>query len=100
MPVSPFEECVVEAQAILIMANSALSIFMLVFLMILMLYFYKKIESFLPTLILFLFSIIFGMTAFSVAYIPFTPWIQIFFMLYQTIFFYLKIEGKKFKNLW
>ena len=97
---NPFPECVCEAEAILIIGNSVLSIFMLIFLMILMLYFYMKVKRFLPTLILFLFSIIFGMTSFNVAYIPFTPWAQIFFMLYQTIFFYLKIDEKGFKNLW
>jgi len=73
---------------------------MLVFLMILMMYFYTKIDKFLPVLITFLFSIIFGMTSFEAAYIPFTPWAEIFFMLFQTVFFYLKIDEKGFKKLW
>ena len=97
---NPFPDIICECEAILIVANSALTVFMMVFLMVLMLYFYMKINKFLPILVIFLFSIVFGMTSFVVAYIPFTPYIQIFFMLFHTIFFYLKIDEKGFKNLW
>jgi len=100
MPVNPFPDCESEAEAILIIGNMFGTIFMVVFLMVLMLYFYTKIANLLPTLMLFLFSIVFGMTSFGVAYIPFTPYIQIFFMLFQTILFYLKIDEKGLKKLW
>jgi len=59
-------------------------------LMVLTLYFYLKIKSFLPILIVFLFSIVIGTSSLGGAFIPFTPWFQIFFVLFQTIFFALK----------
>ena len=96
---NPFPDCVCEAEAIIIIGYLFGTIIFMLFFMGLMLYFYKNIEKFLPTLLLFLFSIIFGMVSFGGSYLPFTPFIQIFFMLFQTVFFYLKIDEKEFK-LW
>jgi hypothetical protein len=97
---NPFPDCVCEAEAMLIIGYLVMSIVFMLFLMILMIYFYVKIERFLPVLLIFLFSIVIGMVSFSGSYLPFTPFIQIFFMLFQTIIFYLKIDENDFKNIW
>lgn len=97
---NPFPDCICEAEAIIIIGYLIASIILMVLLMILMIYFYVKIRRFLPVLIIFLFSIVIGMVSFSCSYLPFTPYFQIFFMLFQTILFYLKIEENGIKNLW
>ena len=97
MPLLPFEDCTLEAQAIIRMSYVGFSIFILVLLMILMIYLYQKVRKFLPELVVFLFSIVIGMLSISSLGIPYTPWIQIFFILIQGIFFYLAVErGDRF----
>jgi hypothetical protein len=97
---NPFPDCVCEAEALLIIGYLFASIVFMVFLMVLMIYLYVKIDRFLPLLVIFLFSIIIGMVSFSGSYLPFTPFIQLFFILFQTIIFYLFIEKKDFKRIW
>jgi hypothetical protein len=97
---NPFPDCVCEAEALLIIGYLFASIVFMVFLMVLMIYLYVKIDRFLPLLVVFLFSIIIGMVSFSGSYLPFTPFIQLFFILFQTIIFYLFIEKKDFKRIW
>jgi len=88
MPKPPVCEC--EAEAIILTGWLLMSILMLVFLMVLMLFMYysKKRSEFTPILIIFLFSIILGIGTISIQ-LPLTPYFQIFFMLFQTIFFVL-----------
>jgi len=57
-------------------------------LMILTLFLYFKTREFISILLVFLFSIILGISSFSIQ-LPFTPWFQIFFVLFQSIFFVL-----------
>lgn len=49
----------------------------------------NTIEKFLIILTVFLFSIIIGTTAIVEFAIPFSPYLQLFFLLFQTIFFIL-----------
>ena len=100
MPANPFPDCVCEAEAMLIIGYMIGTIILMLFLIVLMLYFYKSISNLLPTLVLFLFSIVFGMLSFSGSFLPFTPYIQLLFILIQTVFFYMKIDEKGWKNLW
>lgn len=88
MPKPPVCEC--EAEAIILSAWIFISISMLVFLMVLMLFMYysKKRIEFIPILIIFLFSLIMGINSLSIDF-PLTPYFQLFFMLFQTIFFVL-----------
>lgn len=69
------------------------SIFILVFLIVLMWYFFTKYRSnqvkFLIVLVIFLFSIVIGVSSITSFSIPFSPWFQLFFLLIQTIFFIL-----------
>jgi hypothetical protein len=89
-------DCECEADAIVIIGNMFGVIIIMIFLMVLSIYFYKSIDKFLPNLVLFLFSIVIGMTSFG-SYIPCMPFTQIGFMMNQTIFFYLKLEEGEFK---
>lgn len=62
------------------------SVLIILVLIILMIYMYASKRYFVPILIVYLFSLIFAMTSFDFG-IPFSPYIQIFFMLLQTGFF-------------
>ena len=87
LQVNPFPECESEAQAIILMSFMFASILILIFLMLSMLYLYKKYkEKFELIVSVFLFSLIIGIDSLSYT-IPFTPYIQLFFLLFQTIFF-------------
>ena len=66
-----------------------LSVAVMLFLMMLTIACYMKWRYFLVMITLFLFSIVIGMISIAEASIPFTPWFQIFFMVFETIFFYL-----------
>ena len=76
-----------------------LTVFILVILMFFMAYMYIRVRSFTVTTIIFLFSLIFGYMAFGFTEIPFSPYIQIFFMVFQLVFFILDslqtFRGKK-----
>lgn len=67
-----------------------LSILILFGLIFLMLYLYVKTEDYEPILIVFLFSLIIGTMSLPIINFPFTPWFQIFFLLFQTVLFLLK----------
>jgi len=88
MPKPPVCEC--EADAIILSTWIIVSLLILVFLigLTLFLYYSKKRIEFVPILIVFLFSIIIGIGSFSIQ-LPLTPYFQIFFILFQTIFFVL-----------
>jgi len=81
--------CESEIEAIILIGWMFASLLILVLLILLMLYLYTK-EEFEPILIVFLFSLFIGIMSLSLVNIPFTPWFQIFFMLFQTIMFFLK----------
>lgn len=90
---NPFPTCDCEAQAIILMSVMFASIFVLVFLIVLMWYFHTKYKAnqmkFLIVLVIFLFSIVIGVSSLTYFSIPFSPYFQLFFMLIQTIFFIL-----------
>ena len=87
----PFPDPTHAGQEIEFVGVMFASILMLVIMMILMIYAYKKIRKFLPVLIIFLFSIVIGLSAMSILGFPFTPWFQLFFILFQTIIFYYSV---------
>lgn len=66
--------------------NAILSVFFIIALIGLMLLCYLKIRIPLVILFIFLFSLIIGILFLSVENIPFTPYIQLFFLFFQTIF--------------
>lgn len=70
-----------------------LSLFILFMLMILMIILYLKMRVFLIVLVLFLFSLVIGMSSIQEGAIPFSPYIQIFFLLFQTTIFFIVSMG-------
>ena len=64
-----------------------MSFFAILFLFALMLFCYIKIRVFLVILVIYLFSLVIGITAFNESVIPFTPFLQIFFLVFQSIIF-------------
>lgn len=65
--------------------NAMLSVFFIIALIGLMIICYLKIRILLVILLIFLFSLIIGIMFLSIENIPFTPYIQIFFIFFQSI---------------
>ena len=87
-PVDPFPDPVHAGQEIENIGLMFGAIAILIILVILMIYLYSKRME-LPIVVVFGFSIIFGIASFPFG-IPFTPYFQIFFMLFQGSFFIMK----------
>ena len=89
------QDTTIIIKTIILTSYMGFSIFVLILLIVFMVYLYLRIKKTLPILVVFLFSLIIGVLSIS-SRIPFTPFTQIFFTLFQTIFFYLHVN-KKFK---
>jgi len=71
--------------------------FLLIFLMILMLVFYAKFQILPLVIVLYLFSVVIGVLSLQKGDIPFSPYFQSFFLLFQSVLFILTIiDYKKF----
>lgn len=86
IPIEP----ICKAESIILMSFMFGIISIMLFLIILMLFLYKKIDKFLPTLILFLFSLIIGVSSIAIVNLPFIPYFSLFFILFQTSIFIIK----------
>jgi len=64
-----------------------LTIFILIILMAVMLIVYLKIENWMITLVILLFSLVIGALSMTIGDIPFSPYFQIFFIVFQAIIF-------------
>ena len=64
-----------------------LSVFILFLIMFITIILFLKIRIFLVILVVFLFSLVIGISALSETSIPFSPYLQIFFLLHQSIIF-------------
>ena len=77
-----------------------MSIILMGILMVLMIYFYSKLRVFLIVLTVFIFSLIFGVNALFITLFPFTPYLQLFFITFQSaIFFKTSLDLNK-KKWW
>ena len=66
-----------------------MTFFGIIFLFALMIFCFLKLRIFVLILAIYLFSLIIGFNSFSESVIPFTPYLQIFFLVFQTIMFLL-----------
>lgn len=66
-----------------------LSFFLMIFLMLIMLYLFLKYRIWYLILVIELFSLIIGINALGVEGIPFTPYFQILFLIFQTFIFFI-----------
>lgn len=64
-----------------------MSLLFIVFLTMLMVFCYLRMRVFVLMLIIFVFSLIIGVNSMSETIIPFTPYLQLFFLLFQTTLF-------------
>ena len=71
--------------------NTILSLFTLFTLIVIMLILYFKVRIFLLILNIFLFSLVFGAISMLQFDIPFSPYLQTFFLLFQTTFFIMTV---------
>ncbi len=86
----PFEPTVIEAEAITNLGFMFAEILILLIFMVLMIYLYRKAEFDLPIIIVYLFSLVIGMEAISHLHTHFSPFLEIFFLLFQTSLFLMK----------
>jgi len=88
----PFEPTEFEAIAITNVGFMFAEILTLIFLMVLMVYLYRKmIKEYLPIVIVFLFSLLIGIEAITHFHTHFSPFLELFFMFFQLSFFLLKV---------
>lgn len=74
------------------------TVFILIFMIILMSLVFAKFQIFLLALVIELFSLFFGVYSLSIA-IPLAPFFQIFFLTYQaTLFFLISSKAYKYKR--
>jgi len=66
-----------------------MTFFAILFLFMLMIFCYLKIRVFVVILGIYLFSLVIGIIAFNESVIPFTPFLQIFFLIFQSLIFIL-----------
>jgi len=96
---SPFEPTNIEAVAI---TNIGLMFahFILIFvLIILMIYFSKRIKYYTVIIVIYLFSLIIGFESLAHPHIPFTPMFELFFIIFQTsIFIHIALDYIEFKK--
>ena len=63
--------------------SPVIEVFLLIFLLCLQVYFLKKKHVIVLVIIVLLFSLIIGVVSIANYSLPFTPWIQLFFILFQ-----------------
>ena len=66
-----------------------MTLFAIIFLFMLMIFCYLKVRIFIVILVIYIFSLVIGLSALNESIIPFTPYLQIFFLLFQSVFFIL-----------
>lgn len=79
--------CIIRFIRVYNTPDLVLSISILFLLMVLMLIFYLKVRIFLIIGTIFLFSLIIGMVSISKFMLPFSPYIQLLFLTFQSVFF-------------
>lgn len=87
----PFEPTEIEAIAIVNIGLMYAHILTLMIFMFLMIYSYKKIKDILPIIVIYMFSLIFGMEGFIHGHIltEFSPMLEVFFLIFQSTMFLL-----------
>lgn len=67
--------------------NPILSVIILLILLAIMVLLYLKLRVFLAILVVYCFSLIIGMNSISMGDIPFSPYFQTFFLVFQSVIF-------------
>lgn len=86
-PGNPFPPSVLESDAILNIGLMFGHILLLLVLLILMIYYSKRTKYYITIIVIYLFSLIIGFESFLHIHTPFSPMIEIFFVLFHTTLF-------------
>lgn len=86
-PGSPFPPTIIEAEAVIAVGVMFAHIFIIVLMMILMIYYSKKVRNYPTIIIIYLFSLIIGFESFLHLHTPFSPMIEIFLVIFNTSLF-------------
>ena len=86
----PIPSTIIEAEAIISIGLMFADILIIFFLLMLMIYLFKKVESNLPIIVVYFFSILMGLESLSHFHTHFSPTIEIFFLIFQTSIFIMK----------
>lgn len=95
---NPFEPTDIEAIAITNVGLMFAHILILLVLIILMIYSYRNLKDILPVIVIYGFSLIIGMESLSHIHTPFSPMIEIFFLVFQSTIFLLSAMNLFQKN--
>lgn len=90
-PVDPFPDPVHAGQEIEFIGILAMSVVLIIFLICLMIFCYFKFRKVLPAIAILGFSFLIGMEFLISNFIPLTPYIPIFFIVFQTIMFLMVV---------
>ena len=88
----PFPEPT-EVESVAVFVHVAI----LFFLIILIIYCYQKIDDYLPVIAIYSFSLIIGFESFAHPHAPFSPWLETFFLVFQTTIFIITAM-EEFRN--
>lgn len=86
---NPFEPTEIEAVAIMNVGLMTVHLFIIVILMLLLIYSFRTLKDYLMIIIVYSFSLYFGMNGMTHPHIPFSPMFEIFFLVFQTGIFIL-----------
>jgi len=101
----PFEPTVIEAIAITNIGFMIADILIFVIFIILMIYFSKRLEYYPSIITIYLFSMIIGFEGLAHQHTHFSPYLELFFILFQSSIFikiaidYYIIENKKRRGI-
>lgn len=84
---NPFEPTDIDAIAITNVGLMFAHILILILLMVLIIYCYRNFKEYLITIVVYSFSLWIGMDSLTHWHTPFSPLIEIFFILFQTAIF-------------
>lgn len=87
LQVDPFPPTDIEAIAITNIGLMFAHIFILMFFIILMIYCMNKFKDYLTVLTVYSFALIIGMESLTHIHTPFSPMLEIFFLVFQTVLF-------------
>lgn len=91
---------ILEAEAMVFVAFLFIH-FLIIFVLIGLMLYLRKFDDYIPILITYLFSLVIGMISFEHSHPPFSPYFEIFFLIFQTglfITYVLKFYEIKIKR--
>lgn len=86
-PGNPFPPSILEADAIINIGLMFGHLLVLIIILILMIYYSKKLNHYTNLIVIYLFSLVIGFESFLHIHTPFSPMVEIFFVILNTSIF-------------